>query len=185
MLLEAFHYRFHTASIEFRKIVQEELRKDGTKIEKVEAVMSFPQVFLKTDIRFKYSLGGGVAMDCGCYTVNAIRYFTGLAVQDVQSANARIVDEDPDIDGRMDAVLKLEGGIEAKLMASLTNSLWSLQRWREYLPRVAIETEGKVFTFMVFLIPSVSIDCCYTWGEYFLDLINRWTRRVFFFFASP
>ncbi|KAK3816810.1 MAG: NAD(P)-binding protein [Linnemannia elongata] len=168
VLLEAFHYRFHPASIKFRELVLEEMKKEKVKVERVEAIMSFPQVFPKDDIRFRYNLGGGVTMDSGCYTVNAIRYFTNLPVYDVQSAHPRIVAEDPDVDGRMEMVLKLgkvgEGGgegmrergiVEAKAVASLTNPMWSLQTWREYLPRVVVETEGKVLTFMVFLIPSL------------------------------
>lgn len=185
------------------------------KVERVEAIMSFPQVFPKDDIRFRYNLGGGVTMDSGCYTVNAIRYFTNLPVYDVQSAHPRIVAEDPDVDGRMEMVLKLgkvgEGGgegmrergiVEAKAVASLTNPMWSLQTWREYLPRVVVETEGKVLTFMVFLIPSVSVFlhffffCFCLWAESMIKSTGydrktegrgrAWTRRVFFFFvASP
>ncbi|KAF9924778.1 hypothetical protein FBU30_005297 [Linnemannia zychae] len=160
ILLEAFHYRFHPASIQFREIVRKEIRECGGKVKSVEAFMSFPQIFPNDDIRFKYSLGGGTLMDCGCYTVNAIRYFTGLKVEDVEEARPKIM-EDPDIDGRMDATLRLASeeenvrGIPGKLVASLTNSKWSLQTWREYFPRVIVETEDKVLSFYIFVYPSL------------------------------
>ena len=95
-------------------------------------------------------------MDCGCYTVNAIRYFSGLEVEQVEEARPRIIEEDADVDGRMDAVLKLRGGAEARLITSLTNSWWSLQTYLEYFPRVVVETEDKIFTFLLFVFPSVS-----------------------------
>ncbi|KAF9103498.1 hypothetical protein BGX29_003316 [Mortierella sp. GBA35] len=152
ILLEAFHYRFHPASIRFRKLVQEHVAT-GHDIQKVESIMSFPTIFPADDIRFNYKLGGGIIMDAGCYTINSIRYFSGLEVESVGAATPKIVSED--IDGRMEATLTLKGGAQAKLIASLTNPWFSVQTYREVFPRVTIETDDKIFTFGVFLLPSI------------------------------
>ncbi|KAF9904878.1 hypothetical protein EC991_002241 [Linnemannia zychae] len=150
VLLEAFHYRFHPASLRFRELVQTHVAS-GHAIEKVNSVMSFPAIFPADDIRFNYKLAGGIVMDAGCYTINSIRYFSGLEVESVESATPKIVSEN--VDGRMEATLKLKGGAEANLIASLTNPWLSLKTWREILPKFTIETDDKIFTYGVFLMP--------------------------------
>ncbi|KAF9924777.1 hypothetical protein FBU30_005296 [Linnemannia zychae] len=152
VLLEAFHYRFHPASLKFKELVLEHV-KSGHAIQKVEALMSFPMIFPKDDIRFNYNLAGGINMDAGCYTVNSIRYFSGLEVESVESAKATIVKED--VDGRMEATLKLVGGAEAKLVASCINSWLSLQTYRDIIPKFTIETDEKIFAFGVWVLPQV------------------------------
>lgn len=157
VLLEAFHYRFHPASIYFRQLLQDHIA-EGHVLQNVVSTMSFPFVFSKDDIRFNFSLAGGTMMDCGCYTINSIRYFSGLEVESVEQAVPKIIS--PEIDGRMDAVLKLSGshspGAVGKLTASLTNPYISLQTWREILPSFVAETDTKIFTFAVFMMPTVS-----------------------------
>ena len=117
--------------------------------------MSFPTVFGKDDIRFNYKLAGGITMDAGCYTINAVRYFSGLEVETVEAAKPKIVSEN--VDGRMEATLRLKGGAEAKLIASLTNPWFSVRTYQEILPTFTVETDDKTFTFGVFLIPGVSV----------------------------
>ncbi|KAK3835001.1 MAG: NAD(P)-binding protein [Linnemannia gamsii] len=152
VLLEAFHYRFHPASLRFRELIQTHVAS-GHAIQKVQSTMSFPTLFPADDIRFNYKLAGGMTMDGGCYTINSIRYFSGLEVESVEVATPKIVSEN--VDGRMEATLKLKGGVEAKLIASLTNPWFSLQTWREILPKFTIEMDDKVFTFGVYLLPGI------------------------------
>ncbi|KAG0283549.1 hypothetical protein BGZ96_012055, partial [Linnemannia gamsii] len=153
VLLEAFHYRFHPASIRFRELVQSHLA-EGHAIKKIESVMSFPTIFGKDDIRFNYKLGGGIVMDSGCYTINGIRYFSGLEVETVESATPKIISEN--VDGRMEATLKLKGSeAEVKLIASLTNPWISIQTYKEIMPRFTMETDAKIFTFGNFLLPGL------------------------------
>lgn len=120
--------------------------------------MSFPPILPKTDIRFNLSLGGGILMDCGCYAINSIRYFTGLEVDSVKKAIPKIVSEE--VDGRMDAVLNLKREdntlVEAELIASMANSWFSLQTYKEFLPEFTAETDDKIFSFGVFPMPAVS-----------------------------
>lgn len=156
VLLEAFHYRFHPASIHFKQLLQDHIA-EGHVLKKVDAIMSFLSVFPKDDIRFNYSLAGGVMMDCGCYTLNAIRYFSGLEVESVQEARPKIIS--PEIDGRMDAVLNLSGshspGAIGTLNASLTNPYLSIDTWRNIMPAFVAETDTKIFTFGVWVMPTV------------------------------
>ncbi|KAG0347377.1 hypothetical protein BG005_000194 [Podila minutissima] len=151
VLLEAFHYRFHPASIYFKDLIQRHLA-EGHQLQKVESIMSFGSIFPKDDIRFNFKLAGGVLMDCGGYNVNSIRYFSGLEVEKVETAVPKIISEE--IDGRMEATLQLVGGVPAKLTASLTNPWFSLQTWREIMPRVIVETDAKIFTFGMFVMPG-------------------------------
>ncbi|KAK5808658.1 NAD(P)-binding protein [Linnemannia elongata] len=152
VLLEAFHYRFHPASLKFRELVQTHVTS-GHPIQKIQSVMAFPMIFGKDDIRFNFKLAGGITMDAGCYTINSIRYFSGLEVESVEAAKPKIVSEN--VDGRMEATLRLKGGAEAKLIASLTNPWLSVQTYREILPTITVETDDKIFTFGVFLLPGV------------------------------
>ncbi|KAF9541254.1 hypothetical protein EC957_003269 [Mortierella hygrophila] len=152
VLLEAFHFRFHPASIKFRELVQTHVAS-GHPIQKVKAVMAFPTFFGLDDIRFNYKLAGGINMDAGCYTINSIRYFSGLEVESVEAAKPKIVAEN--IDGRMEATLRLKGGAEAKLIASLTNPWFSVKTYQEIFPKFTVETDDKIFTFGVFVLPAV------------------------------
>ncbi|KAG0097617.1 hypothetical protein BGZ93_002362 [Podila epicladia] len=151
VLLEAFHFRFHPASIYFKDLIQKHVA-EGHQIERVESVMSFMSFFSLDDIRFNYKLAGGVTMDAGSNTANPILYFTGLGVKKVDSAVPKIVAED--IDGRMDAIMTLSNGAKATLVASLTNPWLSIQTWKEFTPRFVVETEAKIFTFGWFLLPG-------------------------------
>ncbi|KAF9434997.1 hypothetical protein BGZ76_007084 [Entomortierella beljakovae] len=155
VLLEAFHYRFHPAGIQFRQLIKDHVAS-GHPLQKVKSVLSLPKIFSKDDIRFNIGLAGGALMDCGCYTVNSIRYFSGLEVESVEKAAAMIVSEE--IDGRMVAELNLkyEDGtnVKAELIASLANSWFSLQTYREILPSFTAETDDKIFSFGVFVMPG-------------------------------
>ncbi|KAF9113695.1 hypothetical protein BGX27_000966 [Mortierella sp. AM989] len=155
ILLEAFHYRFHPAAISFKKTLQDHIAS-GHPLVRVKSMMSFPNALSSTDIRFNYSLGGGVMMDCGCYTINSIRYFTGLEITSVEKAVPKLIIEN--IDGRMDAVLHLKREddtvVEATVNASLTNPWFSIQTYRDAMPRFIAETDDKIFTFGIFLMPA-------------------------------
>ncbi|KAF9937954.1 hypothetical protein BGZ67_000726 [Mortierella alpina] len=156
ILLEAFHYRFHPASIHFRQLLHEHIA-DGHPLTSVQATLSFPALFPSSDIRFNSKLAGGTLMDCGCYAVNAIRHYTGLEVDSVKDAQPRIMLES--IDGRMDAVLNMKGshshGVQAVIIASLTNPWLSLQTYKELPPSFVAETDDKIFTFGVFILAGL------------------------------
>nr|GAT50980.1 predicted protein [Mycena chlorophos] len=88
VLLEAFHYRFHPAVARIKEIVE------SGEIGQVKAVKTSLKVsgFMKAgDIRFNYALGGGALMDMGCYTINAMRHFSGQEPTSVTSATHQLV----------------------------------------------------------------------------------------------
>ncbi|KAG0308578.1 hypothetical protein BGZ98_007557 [Dissophora globulifera] len=152
VLLEAFHYRFHPAAIQFRQTLQKHIA-EGHPLKQVKAIMAFPGLLPSTNIRFNLDLAGGSLMDCGCYTVNSIRYFSGLEVASVEKAVPKILSDN--IDGRMDATLNLTSGAKAELTASLSNPWLSVKTYRELIPYFTAETDDKIFTFGIFLMPSL------------------------------
>jgi predicted dehydrogenase len=175
VLLEAFHYRFHPASVFFRELLQKHIA-EGHPLQHIKAVLTAPNTtFPSDDIRFNFKLGGGTMMDVGCYTVNSIRYFTGLEIDTVEEAKPKIIS--PEIDGRMEGVFQLKGahspGAKATFIASLTNSWFSLQTYREMIPVIVAETDQKIFTFGVFAMPGVS----------FLLLFGTTQSGGFFFYT--
>ncbi|KAF9929170.1 hypothetical protein BGZ65_005918 [Modicella reniformis] len=156
VLLEAFHYRFHPASIYFREILQKHIA-DGHPIQHVKSALIVPGIFPPTDIRFNIKLAGGTTMDTGCYVVNSILYFTGLEFDSVDKAVPKIISEE--IDGKMEGVLNMKdshgANVQAHFATSLINSWLSLQTYREFFPSVIVETDQKIFTFGVFLYPTL------------------------------
>ncbi|KAF9570204.1 hypothetical protein EC968_002083 [Mortierella alpina] len=156
ILLEAFHYRFHPASIHFRHLLQKHIA-DGHPLTSVQAVMTVPAIFPLSDIRFNNKLAGGTLMDCGCYAVNAVRHYTGLEVESVKEAKPKLVSEN--IDGRMNAVLNMkashDNGVQAVIVASLTNPWLSLQTYKELIPTFVAETDDKIFTFGAFVLAGL------------------------------
>ncbi|KAJ7632982.1 NAD(P)-binding protein [Roridomyces roridus] len=87
VVLEAFHSRFHPAIQRVKAIVDS---KELGEIKHVSASLTAPTgtAAPKGDIRWNYELGGGSAMDPGCYTVNALRYLTSSNPTAVLSAKA-------------------------------------------------------------------------------------------------
>ena len=68
VLLEAFHTVFHPAFEKFVGLVEAADVVEG------HATLELIKGYIKEgDIRFKYDLAGGALMDCGAYTVAAIR----------------------------------------------------------------------------------------------------------------
>ncbi|KAG0335895.1 hypothetical protein BG004_008270 [Podila humilis] len=153
ILLEAFHYRFHPASIFFRDLIKQHLEEEGHKLERIETIMAFFKVFPMDDIRFNLKLAGGVFMDAGGYVVNAARFFSGLEVKTVDHAKATLVAEQ--VDGRMEADVTFGENVPAKITATLTNPWLSLQSWKEVMPIVTIETDAKIFKYGGYLFPGV------------------------------
>lgn len=171
ILLEAFHYRYHPASIHFRQLLQKHIA-DGHPLTAIRAMLPIPAMIPLTDIRFNYKLAGGTLMDCGCYAVNAVRHYTGLEVESVEEAKPKIVSEN--IDGRMDAVLNMKGshseGVQAVIVASLTNPWLSFQTYKELPPKFEAETDNKIFTFGVFILAGVRAfillrTCCFSFAS--------------------
>ena len=112
VLVEAFHYRYHPLAARMREIVQGgEL---GT-VHSVAANMCIP-LLRPGDIRYRYDLAGGAAMDVGSYSVNLVRFLAG-SEPEVVSANARLSSKN--VDRRMEARFRFPDGATGAMTCSL------------------------------------------------------------------
>ncbi|KAJ7509902.1 NAD(P)-binding protein [Mycena galericulata] len=73
------------------------------------------------DIRFNYELGGGALMDMGCYTISAMRFFTGTDPTEVLSVEHEL--KAPKVDRNTTAKLALPGGATTATLACRTTSV--------------------------------------------------------------
>ncbi|KDQ31924.1 hypothetical protein PLEOSDRAFT_23216 [Pleurotus ostreatus PC15] len=134
VLLEAIHYtcclhpsRFHPALQRFKEIVA---GGELGAIKRVKAGFAVPSVisglfFLKDDVRFDFSLGGGVMMDMGVYSLSAIRYVTSNNPVKVGEATAVGHPADsPNIDKSMNAHLVLPSSVSGDLYVDFSMPGW-------------------------------------------------------------
>jgi predicted dehydrogenase len=115
VLVEAFHWRYHPLA---ERILQVIANGEIGRVSHIEAALCFPLLSLN-DIRYRFDLGGGAAMDAGCYTVSMIRHVAGAEPQ-VISARARL--RSPKVDRYMQAELRFEDGRTASLTTSMLSS---------------------------------------------------------------
>jgi len=121
VLAEAFHYRCHPLVLRMKEIVA---GGELGGLRHVEAHFCAP-LWNRSDIRYRYELGGGATMDLGCYCVNLIRFLAG-AEPEVTGARALLAS--PQVDRFMEADFRFPSGATARM----TCSLWSrflLRTW--------------------------------------------------------
>jgi len=84
VLIEAFHYRFHPAFLDFEALI-----KSGKllEIEEIRGVFNVHIPNLKGELRYLKSLGGGALMDLGCYPLHAMRTLMGVEPTVVSAEN--------------------------------------------------------------------------------------------------
>ena len=119
VVMEAMHYRYHPlAQLMLGQLPliagPEDDRQAG--IKHLHCAVSFPLDGLG-DIRYRYDLAGGAAMDAGCYAIDCIRLL-GPGEPEVMAALA--TEQNPKVDRAMTAFLRFPGGATAWLEASLT-----------------------------------------------------------------
>ena len=111
-LIEAFHYRFHPAVIEFLTLIHHG---------EIGAVQSMDGKFNVTisnkpgELRYIKALGGGALMDLGCYTLHLSR-LVSRAEPVIGSAEAVLSDSGVDV--AMSALMRF-GGIKATLTCDM------------------------------------------------------------------
>jgi len=112
VLMEAFHWRYHPLAARMLAIV-----KDGTlgRIQRIETNMCVP-LMLPGNIRYDYGLGGGAAMDTGCYAVHMLRHLAG-AEPEVTRAEARL--SSPKVDRCMTADVAFADGRTGRVRCSM------------------------------------------------------------------
>ena len=115
LLMEAFHDRYHPA---FLHILH--LKESGRigRIRRLHAEFCVDVPYDPKNIRYDPVQGGGAMMDLGCYPLHWLRNLTG-AEPEIRSANAEYTPLD--VDRRVSAQLRFPGGIEATMLADLSD----------------------------------------------------------------
>jgi len=134
ILAEAFHYRYHPLVLRMKEIVA---GGELGELRHIEAHFCAP-LWRRSDIRYRYDLGGGATMDLGCYCINLIRFLAG-AEPEAAAARARLAS--PQVDRYMEADYRLPSGATARM----TCSLWSRVLLRTWAVARGIHGELRVW----------------------------------------
>jgi predicted dehydrogenase len=114
VVMEAMHYRYHLLAEKMTSGVRLIAGADSVgqpAIKHIHCVVSFP-LKSRSDIRYRYELGGGATMDAGCYALDLIRLL-GPGEPEVTSAFCTV--EQAGVDQAMTAFLTFAGGATAWL----------------------------------------------------------------------
>jgi predicted dehydrogenase len=114
VVMEAFHYRYHPLAQRMHDLVA---GGELGRIEHMETWMCIPLPLFK-DIRYRYDLAGGAAMDVGSYTAHQLRLLGGDDPEVIR-AHARL--RSPKVDRWMQADVRWPAGHTGRM----TCSLWS------------------------------------------------------------
>jgi len=121
VLMEAFHWRYHPLA---QRVVDDAIVHQRLgKLARVRASFAIP-LLLPGDIRFRADLAGGALMDTGCYTVNIVRTFCGVA----GTSRALVVDEarallsSPGVDRAFFGKMHTDDGIAVEIECSLMST---------------------------------------------------------------
>lgn len=128
LLVEAFHWRFHPLAARMKEIV------DGGglgPVRHLEAHMCIPLPFPR-DIRYRYDLAGGAAMDVGCYTISVLRFLAGAEPEVVRARATTLAD------GRVDRFMEADFRFDDGRTARMTCSLFSA-----WLLRISCRVQGE------------------------------------------
>jgi len=157
ILMEAFHWQFHPAAHALKAEIDS--GKYG-KILRTESWMTTPAGTIpKSDIRWKYDLGGGALMDM-TYVISSTRYYLSAGLPSkVISAKARPLATDKRVDSCMEAELSYDlpqGSVKSKIVADMDrpNLAGVIPRMWE-LPSIEIETELATFYYYNFMMPHL------------------------------
>lgn len=117
-IVEAFHYRYHPLAIRLRELVAS---GEIGRLRHIETCFRTPAGIVGPDnIRLKYELGGGSAVDPGCYCINIMRLVAGTEPEVISATPVLIND---DIDTAMSADLVFPGGCTAHFECSLSDDI--------------------------------------------------------------
>ncbi len=126
VVMEAFHYRYHPFAEQMRAVAA---GSELGPIRHVETWVCFP-LFRRSDIRYRYDLGGGAMMDAGCYATHVARLLAGEEPT-VTGATAKL--RGPDVDRAMAVDVRFPSGVTGRINCSM---------WSTSLLRVAARVRG-------------------------------------------
>jgi predicted dehydrogenase len=107
VLVEAMHLRYLD-----RLRRQRELANGGElgRLLRIDSCIRTPYMRMATDdFRLRFELGGGAALDLGCYAVSCVRYIAG---EGPEILSVRQKCSSPEVDRWMRAVLRFPSGVE-------------------------------------------------------------------------
>ena len=124
VLIEAFHYRFHSVMRHAEALV-----RGGAlgKLKRGFALFVAPIPRTADELRWRAEQGGGAMMDLGCYPLHALRTLIG-AEPEVVGAEAVF---EAGVDTTMSARLAFPGDLEAELACSMTPKRAAARLWLE------------------------------------------------------
>jgi predicted dehydrogenase len=112
-LVEAFHNRYHPATMRIKEIIDSNLLG---KLQQLEAHFCFGGIS-RNNIRCSYELAGGSFMDLGCYPLNLFRYFCNEEPIVISSKARCEIDQ---IDDTMEVELRFPSSeVTAKITCSM------------------------------------------------------------------
>jgi predicted dehydrogenase len=126
VVMEAFHYRYHPFAEQMRAVVT---GGELGPVRHIETWVCFP-LFRRSDIRYRYDLGGGAMMDAGCYATHIARLLAGEEPT-VTGATAKL--RGTDIDRAMSVDVRFPSGVTGRINCSM---------WSTSLLRVAARVRG-------------------------------------------
>ncbi len=113
VLMEAFHYRYHSVFRRARHIV---MSGELGQIRRIDAEFCINGPPPPDDIRMQYATGGGATMDLGCYPISWVRHLLD-AEPDSVSAEAEV--GPPDVDMMLAAEMQFAGGVTARIRSDM------------------------------------------------------------------
>lgn len=155
VLMEAFHYRFHPVAMRMQRIVQS---GELGQIRKIETEGQLPWFFASdNDIRLNCGgsepqLAGGALMDIGCYAVNCMRLLGGRPETVLDATASEAFRPGSGVDERMEARLRLPGGVEGRVVAGLRMGLF--KDGGLFAARALVEGDRATLRVFNFLLPS-------------------------------
>ena len=116
VLMEAFMYRCHPATLRIKQLVQE-----GAigKVRLIRATFCYNWYALQ-NVRYSLPLMGGAMMDVGCYCLNFARYIAGA--EPIEAKATALIGPESRVDETIGCTVKFPNDVLAILLAGMRNS---------------------------------------------------------------
>jgi predicted dehydrogenase len=114
VLMEAFHYRYHSVFRRAKEIVESGVLGSIAEISAGFCIKGPPP---ESDIRMQYATGGGATMDLGCYPISWVRH---LLDDEPQEVSAEADEGPPDVDLRLFTEMRFANGVVARTRSDMS-----------------------------------------------------------------
>jgi len=114
VLMEAFHYRYHSVFRRAKEIVESGVLGRLHEISAGFCINGPPPA---SDIRMQYATGGGATMDLGCYPISWVRHLLDAEPEEV---SAEAVEGPPDVDLQLFTEMRFADGAIARTRGDMS-----------------------------------------------------------------